>query len=281
MKFLSFRAGGAAHYGVVDSNKVVDLTPRLKYPDLKALVAADARAEAERAARGAQADFTLAQITFDPVIPNPEKIICLGLNYEEHLNETGMKRHGHQTIFHRWPDTQVGHLQPLIRPRNSDNFDWEGELVAIVGKHGRHVAEADAMNYVAGYSCYNEASVRDYQRFASQFTPGKNFPGTGAFGPYMVTPDEMGALPAKKIQTRLNGNTMQSSTLGHMIYSVAQIIEYITSWTYISPGDVIVTGTPGGVGWVRKPPLWMKPGDTVEVEIDGIGILKNPIAAES
>jgi 2-keto-4-pentenoate hydratase/2-oxohepta-3-ene-1,7-dioic acid hydratase in catechol pathway len=280
MKFLSFRTGGTAHYGVVDGNNVVDLSPRLKYPDLRALIAADARAEAIREAKGAAADFTLEQITFDPVIANPDKIVCVGLNYHEHLNETGMDKHSYPTIFTRWADTQVGHLQPLIKPRNSDNFDYEAELVVIIGKGGRYISEADALNHVAGYSCYNEASVRDYQRHASQWTPGKNFPGTGAFGPFMVTPDEVGELKGKKIQTRLNGNIVQSSTLDMMIFPVPRLIEYISSFTPLIPGDVIVTGTPGGVGWVRTPPLWMKAGDTVEVEIDGVGLLTNTIVAE-
>ena len=280
MKFLSFRAGGAAHYGVVDGNNVGDLTRRLKYPDLKALIAADAFAEAMRAAKGAAADFTLQQIAFDPPIANPGKIICVGLNYHEHLNETGMKKFPYPSIFTRWADTQVGHLQPLILPRNSGDFDYEAELVAIIGKGGHHIAAADALNHVAGYSCYNDASLRDFQRHSSQWTPGKNFPGTGAFGPFLVTPDEVGELAGKKIQTRVNGNPMQSSTLEMMIFSVPQLIEYISSFTPLSPGDVIVTGTPGGVAWVRTPPPWMKAGDTVEVEIDGVGLLKNTIVAE-
>ena len=280
MKFLSFRAGGAAHYGLADGKNVVDLTPRLKYPDLKALVAADARAEAEREAKGATADFTLEQIAFDPPIDNPSKIVCIGLNYHEHLNETGMAKHAYPSIFTRWADTQVGHLQPLIKPRNSDAFDYEAELVAIVGKGGRYIAESHAMDHVAGYSCYNDASVRDYQRHGSQWTPGKNFPGTGAFGPFMVTPDEVGELAGKKIQTRVNGNVMQSSTLEMMIHPVPRLIEYISSFTPLIPGDVIVTGTPGGVASVRTPPPWMKAGDKVEVEIDGVGLLTNTIVAE-
>ena len=280
MKFLSFRAGRSAHYGMVDGNKVVDLTPRLKYPDLKALIAADARAEAERAAKGATADFTLEQIAFDPVITNPAKIIAVGLNYDEHINETRMAKPAYPTIFTRWADTHVGHLQPLIRPRDSDNFDYEGELVVIIGKGGRRIAQADAMNHVAGYSIYNEGSIRDYQRHASQFTPGKNFPATGSFGPYLVTPDEVGQLAGKKIQTRLNGNTVQSSTLDMMIFAPPRLIEYISIFTPLAPGDVIITGTPGGVGWVRKPPLWMKAGDKVEVEIDAVGVLKNSVVAE-
>ena len=281
MKFLSFRAGGSARYGLVDGNKVVDLGARLKYPDLKALIAADAFAEAARAAKGASADFTLDQVSFDPVIADPAKIVCVGLNYHEHVNETGLAKFPYPSIFTRWADTQVGHLQPLVRPRESDNFDYECELTAIIGKGGRYISEADALKHVAGYSCYNDASVRDYQRHSSQWTPGKNFPGTGAFGPFLVTTDEVGGLKGKKIQTRVNGNTMQSSTLDMMIFSPAQLIAYISMFTPLMAGDVVVTGTPGGVAWVRTPPPWMKPGDTVEVEIDGVGLLKNPIAAES
>jgi len=280
MKFVSFRAGRAAHYGVVVGNDVVDLTPRLKHADLKALIEANAFAEAAREVKGATPDFKLEQITFDPVIADPGKIICVGLNYNEHVNETGLAKHPYPSIFTRWADGQVGHLQPLVRPRASDNFDYEAELVVIIGKGGRHIKEAAAMNHAAGFSCYNEGSIRDFQRHSSQWTPGKNFPATGSFGPFLVTPDEVGELKGKKIQTRLNGNTVQSSTLDMMIHSPAKLIEYISGFTPLSPGDVIVTGTPGGVGWVRTPPLWMKPGDNVEVEIDGVGLLKNSIVEE-
>jgi len=280
MKFVSFRAGRSAHYGIVLGNDVVDLTPRLKHADLKALIAADAIAEAAREAKGATPDFKLDQITFDPVIINPAKIVCVGLNYHEHLNETGLGKHPYPSIFTRWADTQVGHLQPMIRPKGSDNFDYEAELVVVIGKGGRYIKETDAMKHAAGFSCYNEGSIRDYQRHTSQWTPGKNFPGTGAFGPFLVTPDEVGELKGKKIQTRLNGKVEQSSTLDMMIHSPAKLIEYISSFTALGPGDVIVTGTPGGVGWVRTPSLWMKPGDTVEVEIDGVGLLKNTIVME-
>jgi 2-keto-4-pentenoate hydratase/2-oxohepta-3-ene-1,7-dioic acid hydratase in catechol pathway len=280
MKFVSFRAGRAAHYGIVSGNAVIDLTPRLKHPDLKALIAADAFAEAAREAKGATPDFKLDQITFDPVITNPGKIVCVGLNYHEHLNETGLGKHPYPSIFTRWADTQVGHLQPMIRPKGSDNFDYEAELVVVMGKGGRYIKEADAIKQAAGFSCYNEGSIRDFQRHTSQWTPGKNFPDTGAFGPFLVTPDEVGELKGKKIQTRLNGKVEQSSTLDMMIHSPAKLIEYISSFTALSAGDVIVTGTPGGVGWVRTPSLWMKPGDSVEVEIDGVGLLKNTIVLE-
>lgn len=280
MKFVSFRAGGAARYGLVDGSRVIDLTTRLKFPDLKSLIVADAFAEAGRAAKGATADFALDEIAFEAVIPNPGKIICVGLNYQEHRNETGMTSHPLPATFIRWADSQIGHLEPMVRPRASEQLDYEAELAVIIGKGGRYIRERDAAAHICGYSCYNEGSIREFQRHSSQWTPGKNFPGTGAFGPFLVTPDEVGELAGKKIQTRLNGKAEQSSTLDMMIYGPSKLIEYFSVFTQLSPGDVIVSGTPGGVGWVRQPPLWMKAGDIVEVEIDGVGLLRNPIVAE-
>ena len=280
MKFVSFRAGGAARYGLVERNGVIDLTRRLKYPDLKSLITADAFAEAGRAAKGATADYALDQIAFDPVIPNPGKIICVGLNYQEHRNETGLTSHPLPATFIRWADSQIGHLAPMVRPRASEQLDYEAELAVIIGRGGRNIKESEAAAHICGYSCYNEGSIREYQRHSSQWTPGKNFPATGAFGPFLVTPDEVGELAGKKIRTRLNGKVEQSSTLDMMIYGPLKLIEYFSTFTILSPGDVIVSGTPGGVGWVRNPPLWMKPGDTVEVEIDGVGLLRNPIVGE-
>jgi 2-keto-4-pentenoate hydratase/2-oxohepta-3-ene-1,7-dioic acid hydratase in catechol pathway len=296
MKFLSFRARTrvnfkvnrdgtgeevfAPRYGAVDGNFIYDLTARLKYPDLKSLIAADAVKDAQREIKGATADFRTDEVDFDPVIPNPGKIICIGLNYAEHANETGMKRSPHPPVFIRWADSQVGHLANIVKPNDSEQLDYEGELAVIVGKGGRFIPEAEAAKHIAGYSCYNEASVRDYQKHASQFTPGKNFPKTGAFGPFFVTADEVGELKGKKIQTRLNGQVVQSSTLDMMISSPARLIAYLSTFTPLSPGDVIASGTPGGVGWVRDPPLWMKVGDVAEVEIDGVGLLRNTIGAE-
>jgi len=279
MKFVSFRIGDEARYGVLSDNGVVDLTVRLRFPDLKSLIAARVLDEAAEALMGAQTDFALDEIEFDPVIPNPGKVICVGLNYHEHRQETGMTQHTFPTIFIRWADTQVGHLDPIILPKNAEQLDWEGEL-AVVVEGGRHIAEANAMNHVFGYACYNDASLRDFQKHSSQFTPGKNFPATGAFGPHLVTADEMGDLKGKKIQTRLNGEIMQNATLDDMIFGVPWLISYLSSFTPLNPGDVIVSGTPGGVGWTRVPPHWMKAGDVVEVEIEGCGILRNPIAAE-
>ncbi len=280
MKFVSFRAGGKARYGLVSGNGVVDLTTRRKEPDLKSLIAANGLAVAASACSGEAPDFTLDAVQFEPLIPNPSKIICIGLNYHEHRNETQMTGDPYPAIFIRFADTQIGHLETVIRPRESEQLDYEAELALIIGKGGRHIKASEAMAHVAGYSCYNDVSVRDYQRHASQWTPGKNFPRTGPFGPFLVTPDEVGDLQGKKIATRLNRDTVQSSTLDMMIFPPPKLIEYISSFTPLYPGDVIATGTPGGVGWVRKPPLWMKPGDTVEIEIEGVGLLKNSIAAD-
>lgn len=282
MKLVSFRVGGTAHYGVVVGNGVIDLTPRLgaRFPDIRAVLSAGALSEAERATKGATADYRLDAIRFDPVIPNPGKILCVGLNYEEHRVETGRPKSENPSIFTRFADTQIGHLQPIIKPKLSDNVDYECELALIIGKGGRYIPESAAYDHVAGYSCYNDVSIRDYQNHTSQWTPGKNFPATGPFGPYMVTRDEMGELAGKKIQTRVSGERLQHADFDQMIFPVPRIIEYISRFTTLAPGDVIISGTPGGVGMRREPRRWMKVGETVEVEIDGIGILKNTIVAE-
>lgn len=280
MKFVSFRADNTPRYGVLDGENIVDLTDRLSYRDLLSLITANAADEAANAAKRATADFTTSDIRFRPVVPNPGKIICVGLNYHEHREETGMTQGKFPAIFPRWRDTQVGHREDVMLPRNTEQLDWEGELAVIIGKGGRHIGEADAMSHVFGYACYNDVSLRDFQRHSSQFTPGKNFPATGPFGPFLVTADEMGELDGKRIQTRLNGEIMQDATLDMMIFRPSWLIAYLSSFTPLSPGDVIVSGTPGGVGWTRNPPHWMKVGDVVEVEIDGCGILKNAIVAE-
>jgi 2-keto-4-pentenoate hydratase/2-oxohepta-3-ene-1,7-dioic acid hydratase in catechol pathway len=280
MKFVSFRAGNRGRYGLVVGDGIVDLTTRRSEPDLKALIAAGALAAAANAHKNDKPDYRLDAVQLDPLIPNPSKIICIGLNYHEHRNETKMTGDSYPAIFIRFADTQIGHLADVIRPKASEQLDYEAELAVIIGKTGRHIRERDALNHIAGYSCYNDVSVRDHQRHSSQWTPGKNFPATGPFGPFLVTPDEVGELAGKKIQTRLNRDTVQSSTLDMMIFPVPKLIEYISSFTPLYPGDVIATGTPGGVGWVRKPPLWMKPGDTVEIDIEGVGLLKNRIVAE-
>ena len=280
MKFVSFRAAGRARYGLVAGDGIIDLTTRRSEPDLRSLIAADGLGAAAKAHQNDRPDFRLDAVQFDPLIPNPSKIICIGLNYHEHRNETKMTGDSYPAIFIRFADTQIGHLDNAVLPRASEQLDYEAELAVVIGKGGWHIRERDAAAHIAGYSCYNDVSVRDYQRHSSQWTPGKNFPRTGPFGPFLVTPDEVGDLAGKKIQTRLNRDTVQSSTLDMMIFPVPKLIEYISSFTPLYPGDVIATGTPGGVGWVRKPPLWMKPGDTVEIDIEGVGLLRNKIVAE-
>jgi 2-keto-4-pentenoate hydratase/2-oxohepta-3-ene-1,7-dioic acid hydratase in catechol pathway len=279
MKVLSYVAGGETSFGLAAESGVIDLKSRLGVGSLKALIAAG---ELSRAAAfaGQQADHPWSAVAFAPVIPDPDKVICIGINYEDHRAETGRSAVAHPTVFTRFADTQVGQGQPIIKPKVSETVDYEGELAVVIGREARNIAEADALGYVAGFACYNDVSIRDFQRHTTQFTPGKNFPGTGPFGPYLVTPDEVGPLGPQRIQTRLNGQVVQDSTLDHMIFNVPKLIAYLSLWTLLRPGDVIVTGTPGGVGAARTPPLWMKPGDEVEVEIDGVGLLKNRVAAE-
>jgi 2-keto-4-pentenoate hydratase/2-oxohepta-3-ene-1,7-dioic acid hydratase in catechol pathway len=279
MKFISYSVGGEASFGLVAADGVVDLKVRSGAASLKALIADGGLARAGAWA-GEKADHRLADIAYEPVIPDPGKIFCIGLNYEDHRAETGRPEVGEPTVFLRFADTQIGQGVPILAPKLSVTVDYEGELALVIGKGGRYIAEADALAHVAGFACYNDVSIRDFQMHTSQFTPGKNFPATGPFGPFLVTPDEVGALGAQRIQTRLNGQVVQDARLDQMIFPVPRLIAYISKWTQLSPGDVIVTGTPGGVGARRNPPLWMKPGDVVEVEIDGVGLLKNPVVAE-
>ncbi len=281
MKFATFKIDGTASWGLIDGAEAVDLGALLRdrFPDLKSVIAAGALAEVAAAAAKA-ARHPLAKISWLPVIPNPDKILCIGLNYETHRKETGRTEVENPTVFGRFANSQTGHLADIIRPRVSKDLDYEGELAVIIGKPGRYIARKDAWDHIAGYACYNEGSVRDFQRHTHQFTPGKNFPNTGAFGPWMVTPDEVGELAPLRLQTRLNGEVVQDATISQMIFGIPQQIEYCSTFTRLEPGDVIVTGTPGGVGSRRTPPLWLKPGDVVEVEIDRVGLLRNGVADE-
>jgi len=282
MKFASLNINGVTSWGLIDGTEAVDVAPllRTQSPDLKSAIAAGALAQAAAAAPKAARHPTTG-IIWLPVIPNPDKILCIGLNYETHRKETGRTEVENPTVFGRFANSQTGHLANIIRPRVSKDLDFEGERAVIIGTPGRDIARAKAWDHIAGYACYNEGSVRDFQRHTHQFTPGKNFPGTGAFGPWMVTPDEAGDLAPLRLQTRLNGEVVQDATISQMIFDIPRQIEYCSSFTRLEPGDVIATGTPGGVGSRRTPPLWMKPGDIVEVEIDRIGLLRNGIADET
>ena len=229
----------------------------------------------------ARPDLAMSDVSFLPVIPDPGKILCIGLNYLKHKQETGRPDVDNPTVFTRYADSQVAHLAPLIKPAVSDRFDYEGEMAVIIGKGGRNISEERALSHVAGYACYNDGSVRDWQRHTMQFTPGKNFPGTGGFGPMLVTADEVGDYTKLPIQTRLNGEVMQDASLADLIFPLGRLIAYCSTFTPLSPGDVILTGTPGGVGDKRKPPVYMRDGDRVEVEIGMLGTLVNPVIDES
>lgn len=220
----------------------------------------------------------LAAVHFAPPISNPEKIICVGLNYRDHSAESGFKQPDFPTLFGRFNSSLIGQGAPLLRPPQSEQFDYEGELVAVIGKTARDVSEANALDFVMGYSIFNDGSLRDYQFKAPQWTPGKNFDDTGAFGPWLVTADELPlGCEGLKLETRLNGQVVQSASTSDMVFTVARLVSIISSFLTLKPGDVIVTGTPSGVGMARKPQLWMKPGDVCEVEIEKIGVLSNPV----
>ncbi|SFL79873.1 2-keto-4-pentenoate hydratase/2-oxohepta-3-ene-1,7-dioic acid hydratase (catechol pathway) [Bradyrhizobium sp. NFR13] len=282
MKLASFQIGTNKTWGVIEGDEALDIGAVLgnRHPDLKSVIAADALS-AVRDAAGQAKRIPTADITWLPVIPNPDKILCIGLNYEMHRKETGRAEVDNPTVFGRFANSQTGHLTNIIRPKVSTHLDFEGELAIIIGKPGRYISQADAWSHIAGYACYNEGSVRDFQRHTHQFTPGKNFPETGGFGPWMMTPDELGDVAPLRLQTRVNGQVVQDATIDQMIFDIPRQIEYCSSFTRLEPGDVIATGTPGGVGAKRTPPLWLKPGDIVEVEIDRLGVLRNGVADET
>ena len=282
MKLVTFVRLGKISFGALKAGGVVDLTGRIdqNVNSIKDILKLDLIENAKEYIKDKNPEISISEITFLPVIPNPEKIFCIGLNYQEHKKETGRPDVKNPTIFTRFANTQTGHLQPLVKPNFSDRFDYEGELAITIGKGGRYIEERNALDHIAGYSCYNDGSVRDFQRHTSQFTPGKNFPATGPFGPYLVTPDEVGDYKKLPIETRLNGKIMQKAKLSDLIFPIPKLIHYISTFTTLTTGDVIVTGTPGGVGDRREPPVYMKPGDVVEVDIGKVGILMNFITED-
>jgi 2-keto-4-pentenoate hydratase/2-oxohepta-3-ene-1,7-dioic acid hydratase in catechol pathway len=287
MRLLSFSSGGKESWGAVAGDGVIDLGTVLggKYPALQDFIASPDYAERDAIVTGRKADHALAAIRFLPVIPRPEKIVCLVRNYMDHHQEVlaaGLQRELSKfpPIFLRVWRSQVGHGEPIVRPKVSHELDWEGELAVIIGKGGRHIAEKDAFGHIAGYSCYNDVSVREWQFHAKQIAAGKNFVGTGPFGPWMVTPDEIPDPENLKLDLRINGKTEQSSNTRQLIFKIPTIINYASTIFDLAPGDVLVTGTPAGVGWSRKPPQFLKPGDVVEVEIEKVGVLSNPVVDE-
>lgn len=281
MRYVSFEAEGRTSYGVAVDGGIHDLGARIGsvVPDLKSYLKALELGFVLSPAAAAS-DYAIHDVALLPPITEPGKIICVGLNYEGHRLETGRPKQTYPTLFARFADTLIGDGAAIRRPPVSDALDYEGELAVIIGRSGFRIPTEEAASFVAGYSCFNDASLRDFQNHTHQFMPGKNFPATGAFGPALVTPDEVGALDDLRIETRLNGIVVQSAKLHELLFSIDQLIAYISIFTPLSPGDVLVTGTPGGVGFKRTPPLFMKPGDVVEVEIDKIGRLSNEIAEE-
>lgn len=277
MCYVSFRRpDGTPSFGRLSGNEIIELGTPGGPAWLRDAIAASTPATLPDGAK-----FKLAEVALLPVIPNPGKILCVGLNYATHVAETGREQKDHPAIFTRWADTLIGDGQPLIRPRESARFDYEGELALVIGKPGRRIPRDQALAHVAGYTVFQDASARDWQRHNIQFTPGKNFPATGGFGPALVTPEQAGDLSAQRVQTRLNGQLVQDQPISDMIWDIPAIIEYCSTFTPLEPGDVIATGTPGGVGDKRVPPLYMKQGDIVEVSIGVIGRLTNPVIDEA
>lgn len=283
MKFASYVRTGTPGFGAVIDGGIVDLTGRIApgVLTLRGALTAGMLPAAADYAKGRTPDLSWSDVTLLPVVPDPGKILCVGLNYETHRAETKRPDAKHPTIFTRFADSQIGHRQPIMKPAISDMLDYEGEMAVVICRGGRCIDEGAALNHVAGYACYNDATLRDWQRHTHQFIPGKNFPATGAFGPVMVTADEVGDYTRLPIETRLNGEVMQQATLADLIFSVARLISYCSRFTPLAPGDVIVTGTPGGVGDRREPPVYMKAGDVVEVDIGMLGTLRNPVIDEA
>lgn len=282
MRLVAFKGADGSRVGVVKEDGVIDLTavdsnaPRT----IAAAIREDRMGELAELAAKADASNRLDYDSLDFELPvaDPGKILCLGLNYMDHVAEGPFNKPDFPAIFMRSPTSLVPHGKPIIRPLQSETMDYEAELAVIIGKKSRHLTLANALDAIAGYSCFNDGSVREYQRHTIQWTMGKNFDQTGPFGPVVVTPDELPeAAHGLKIECHLNGETVQSSTTDMMIFKVAETLVYITEGLTLEPGDVVMMGTPSGVGHARKPPLWMRDGDTVEIEIEGIGVLRNPI----
>jgi 2-keto-4-pentenoate hydratase/2-oxohepta-3-ene-1,7-dioic acid hydratase in catechol pathway len=283
MKLISFLKSGTPSFGVVVNDKVLDLGPLLgsSVADLKSAIEQNLFARIHELLLTHQPNLNFAELTLLPVIPNPDKIVCVGLNYHDHVKETGRDLTEKPAIFLRLNDSQVAHGQNIVRPLESHRLDYEGEIAVIIGKGGRRIQEADALDHIAGYACYNDGSVRDWQNFSTQWIPGKNFFKTGGFGPWMVTADEIAPAQVMTLTTKLNGQEMQRTTTDLMIHSIPRQLAFISTVIPLKAGDVVVTGTPGGVGNKRTPQVFMKPGDVVEIEVDAIGVLRNGIEDDS
>jgi 5-carboxymethyl-2-hydroxymuconate isomerase len=285
VKLISFEAGGHRSFGIVDGAKVIDLGPRLDgVAGLEGLLTPESQAKAAAAAKGADADFDLAEIRYRRPIAYPEKIICVGVNYahrNEEYDDTTLP--DYPSVFLRTPDSFVAHGEAILRPPESERLDYEGEIAIVIGKAGRRIPKETALDHIAGLTCLNEGTIRDWTRHGKfNVTQGKNFDRSGSVGPWLVTADEFSSGYAElRVTTRVNGEVRQDDTTAHLIFDFAYLISYLSIWTGLKPGDVISTGTPIGAGARFDPPKWLVPGDVVEVEATGIGILSNPIEDES
>jgi 2-keto-4-pentenoate hydratase/2-oxohepta-3-ene-1,7-dioic acid hydratase in catechol pathway len=282
MKLASFCIENRATFGVFVDDGLLDLGVRLPNVQggLRGLLESPEFRRLPALLKNASPDVAIDGVRFLPVIPNPDKVLCVGINYVPHVKETGRDLPEKPVIFCRFSGSQTGHEQPLVRPRVSSKFDYEGELAVVIGRRARHVAPKDALQVVAGYTCFNDGSVRDWQRHSPQFTPGKNFAQSGSMGPWLVTSEEVPDPSALRLETRVNGEIRQSARLTDLIFSIPELIAYCSTFAELLPGDVIATGTPGGVGFARTPPVWLNPGDIVEVDIPGVGTLRNTVVDE-
>ena len=284
MRFLSFEKDGRASFGTVADAGVVDLGAKHdELDDLRAAIREDRLAELGAEAAAADADYALEDVTFLPTIPNPEKVICIGVNYANRNEEyrDGSEAPKYPSVFMRSRESFVGHAQPLLDPPESDQLDYEGEIVMIIGKEGRRIAEDKAREHVAGLTIMNEGSLRDFLRHAKfNVTQGKNFEKSGSLGPWLVTPDELDPMSELQVMTRVNGEERQNDTTDSLMFPFPYLISYLSTFYRLKPGDVIATGTPNGAGARFDPPKYLREGDVVEVEVPGIGVLINPVAAE-
>ncbi len=282
MNFISFLNNNEERFGIVFNNKVTDLTGQINnIKSLKELIQFNCLEEGRSYAKNNPGDIDINSIKLLPVIPNPSKIICVGLNYHEHVKETEKTIADNPVIFQRFNDSQVAHMENMIIPKASDNLDFEGEMALIMKDSESHLSEDDALKYIAGYSCYNDGSVRDWQRHTkSTFGMGKNFKKTGSFGPHMVLAQDIDDYKQLTIKTYLNGEVMQSASLSQLIFDLPFLISYVSKALPWRAGDVLVTGTPGGVGFKRNPPIYLKEGDKVDITISEIGTLSNTLQNE-
>jgi 5-carboxymethyl-2-hydroxymuconate isomerase len=275
MRFVSFRHRGKTSFGAAAGDRIVDLGGTR--PDLGAAIAAGAIDELRRAAQGKAGDIPLAEIEYLPVLPSPARFVCAGYNYRSRASEKAPGEF--PSLFLKHASALIGHDAPMIKPNNSDRFDYEGEFCLVIGKRARHVAAKDAYAHILGYTILNDGSVRDFQ--GHSVTAGKNFPHTSGFGPFLVTADEIADPAALSLTTKVNGEVRQSGNTRDLIFDIPFLVNYVSTFTELMPGDVISTGTPSGAGWRMDPPRWLKPGDVVEIEIEGVGTLRNRVAAEA